>query len=77
MPHFRYTPSTPVIKRAPAVIDDTPTLVCLSCGDTKKPIRTILKLGVYPDMLVFVCPSCNDVETREDKGRASFRTVSM
>jgi hypothetical protein len=77
MSRFRYTPSTPFIKRALAVIDDTPTLVCLSCGDTKKHVRTILKFGVHPDMLVFVCPSCNDVETREDKGRASFRMVSM
>jgi hypothetical protein len=43
MSRFKYTLSTAVIKRASAVIDDTPTLVCLSCGDTKKPVRTILK----------------------------------
>jgi hypothetical protein len=73
MPHFKYTPSTPAIKRAPAVTDDTPTLVCLSCGDTMKPVRTILKLGVNPELLVFVCPSCNAVETREDKRVAYAR----
>jgi hypothetical protein len=43
--------------------DQHPILtVCLSCGNTMKPVRTILKLGVNPELLVFVCPSCNEVE---------------
>ena len=67
MLHFEYTPSTPAIKRAPAVIDHTPTLVCLACGDTMRSVRTIPKCGVLPELLVFVCPSCKEVETKEEK----------
>ena len=43
-----YTPSTPAIERSPPVPDSTPTIVCLSCGDTMKHFRTISKLGVRP-----------------------------
>jgi hypothetical protein len=29
-----------------------------------KNVRTIPKLGVRPEQLVFACPSCNEVETK-------------
>jgi hypothetical protein len=48
---------------------NTPTLVCLSCGDTMK-CHTIPKLGKLPELLVFVCPSCKEVEVKEDKHAA-------
>ena len=67
MPHSEFTSSTPVVERSPATIDNTPTLVCLSCGDTMKRVRTIQKFGVLPKLLVFVCPSCKEVETKEEK----------
>jgi hypothetical protein len=76
MPDFKYTPSTPSIKRAPAITEDTPTLVCLSCGDTMKPVRTIPKLGVHPEWLVFVCPSCKGLETKKTRTTASPNRVS-
>jgi hypothetical protein len=60
-----YTPSTPSIERSPPVPDNTPSLVCLSCGDTMKLFRAIPKLGARPEQLIFVCPSCNGVDTRE------------
>jgi hypothetical protein len=61
-----HTPSTPVIKRSPAIVPDKPpTLACLSCGDAMEFVRTIPKLGVLPELLVFHCPSCKDVDTME------------
>jgi hypothetical protein len=63
MPH--YTPSVPAIERAQPVPDNTRTLVCLSCGDTMKHLRTIAKFGVRPEKLIFVCPSCKGVEAKE------------
>jgi len=65
-----YTPSTPAIERSPPVPDRTPTTVCLSCGDTMKHFRTISKLGVHPEQLIFVCPSCKGFDTKEVKRMA-------
>jgi predicted RNA-binding Zn-ribbon protein involved in translation (DUF1610 family) len=44
--------------------DDTPSLLCGSCGDTMKHFRTIPSLGVRRQQLMFICPSCGEVETR-------------
>jgi hypothetical protein len=60
-----YTPATPAIERSPPVHDSTPTIVCFSCGDTMKHFRTISKLGVRPEQLIFVCPSYKGVDTKE------------
>ncbi len=65
-----YTPSTPAIERSPPVPGNTPMLLCLSCGDTMQHLRTIPKLGVRREKLIFVCPSCKDVDTKEVKGVA-------
>ena len=62
-----YTPSTPAIERSPPVRDSTPTTVCFSCGDTMKHFRTISKLRARPEQLIFVCPSCKGVDTKEVK----------
>jgi hypothetical protein len=70
-----YTPSTPAIDRSPPVPDRTPTIVCLSCGDTMKHFRTISKLGVRPEKQIFVCPSCKGVDTKEVK-RVTYECVS-
>jgi hypothetical protein len=75
MPDFKYTPSIPPFKCAPAITEDTPTLVCLSCGDTMKPVRTIPKLGAHPEWLVFVCPSCKEHETKKTSGRRETASV--
>ena len=60
-----YTPSTPAIDHPHPVLNSTRTLVCLSCGDTMKHLRTLPKLGVRPEKLIFVCPSCKEVHTKE------------
>ena len=60
-----YTPSTPAIERSPLVPGNTPMLVCLSCGDTMQHLRTIPKLGVRLEKLIFVCPSCKGFDTKE------------
>ncbi len=59
-----YTPATPAIERSPPVPDNTLTLVCLSCGDAMDLVRTIPKLGVLPELIVFHCPSCKGVDTK-------------
>jgi hypothetical protein len=40
-------------------------MLCLSCGDTMKHSRTIAQLGARPQQFIFVCPSCNGIDTRE------------
>jgi hypothetical protein len=42
-------------------------MLCLSCGDTMKHLRTIAQLRVRPQQFIFVCPSCKAVDTREAK----------
>ncbi len=44
-----------------------PTLVCRCCGDTMEHSRTVLKLGMRRERLIFVCPSCQAVDTKELK----------
>ena len=61
------TVSTLAIERSSSVPDRGRTIVCRSCGDTMKHFRTISKLGVRPEQLIFVCPSCKGVDSREVK----------
>ena len=65
-----YAPSTPAIERVAPVLDRTPTMLCVSCGDTMKHFRTIAKLGVRPEQFMFRCPSCKGVDTRQVKRAA-------
>ena len=60
-----YTPSIPAIECPPLVPDDTPTLICPSCSDTMKHVRTIPKLGVRLEQFIFICPSCEGIDSRE------------
>jgi predicted RNA-binding Zn-ribbon protein involved in translation (DUF1610 family) len=67
MPKSHYTPSSRAIERSPQLRGSASTLVCLSCGDTATHAQTIPKLGVRPELMVFVCPSCKGVEARAFK----------
>jgi hypothetical protein len=60
-----YAPSIPAIECPPLVPDNTPVLICPSCGDTMQHLRTIAKLGARLEQFMFVCPSCERVETKE------------
>ena len=60
-----YPPSIPAIECSPLVPDNTTILVCPSCGDTMQHVRTIPKLGVRLEQFIFVCPSCEEVDTRK------------
>jgi hypothetical protein len=62
-----YKPSPPAIARSPLVPDRGLTIVCRTCGDTMKHFRTITRLGVRPEKLMFRCPSCKGVDTKEVK----------
>jgi hypothetical protein len=65
MPKSVDTRSTLAVEHRPPVPDRTPTILCLACGDTMKPRRIIPKLGLRPELLIFVCPSCKEVEAKE------------
>ncbi len=67
MLHYTYTPSARTVERLPRVPDRTPTMLCVSCGDTMKHVRTIERLGMGSQQFIFVCPSCEGVDTREGK----------
>ena len=62
-----YPPSIPAIECSPLVPDNTTILVCPSCGETMKHLRTIPKFGVRLEQFIFVCPSCEEVDTKEAK----------
>jgi hypothetical protein len=62
------------------VSDNLPILRCPSCGNMMKLLRTVPRLdqrgpdpqgGGLPDLLVFLCPSCNEIETKEDNKAAA------
>jgi predicted RNA-binding Zn-ribbon protein involved in translation (DUF1610 family) len=55
------------VERSPPHPTEPPTMVCPSCGDTMKHVRTIAKLGVRSEQLIFVCPSCNAVDSKKLK----------
>jgi predicted metal-binding protein len=60
-----YPPSIPASECPPLVPDNRPVLVCPSCGDTMQHLRTIPKLGARLEQFIFVCPSCEEVSTKE------------
>jgi hypothetical protein len=64
---YSHMPSTPAIESLPRIIDRTPTMLCICCGDTMKHFRTIAQLGVRPKRLIFFCPSCSGVDNKESK----------
>ena len=57
----------PAIECSPQVPDNRPVLICPSFGDTMQHLRTIPKYGARLEQFIFVCPSCEQVETKEVK----------
>jgi Family of unknown function (DUF6455) len=49
------------------ILAASPTLAatCPRCGHLMRLARTVPKLGVLPELFVFRCPSCNEVETKQ------------
>jgi len=66
-----YTPSIPAVECSPLVPDNTPVLICPSCGDTMKHLRTIPKLGTRLEQFIFVGPSCEGTDTKEVRKHAA------
>jgi hypothetical protein len=58
-------PSIAAVDRSRPAPGGTRTILCPACGDTMEHLRTISKRGVRPEKLIFVCPSCKGVETKE------------
>jgi len=49
----------------PTTLAGTATALCPCCREPMRLMRTIPKLGGLPELLVFVCESCREVETVE------------
>jgi len=47
-----------------ALPDNLPFILCAGCGQVMKLIRSVPSLGTVPELHVFVCPSCGEVETK-------------
>jgi hypothetical protein len=45
----------------------TATLKCPKCGEPMNLVRSIPKLGALPELCVFHCEACHEVEIREDE----------
>jgi len=46
--------------------DNPPIRLCPPCGNAMKVVRVVPRLGAFlPELLVFRCPSCGEVETKE------------
>jgi hypothetical protein len=58
-----HTRSIPALECSAQVPGNTPVLICPSCGDTMQHLRTIPKFGARLEQFIFVCPSCEQVET--------------
>jgi hypothetical protein len=43
------------------------TPICRRCRHPMKLSRTISEIGLLPELLVFHCVGCDEVETQEDK----------
>jgi hypothetical protein len=46
------------------------TIVCSHCGHAMRVVRIIPKLGELPELLIFLCPSCAEIDTLEAKQAA-------
>jgi hypothetical protein len=62
-----HSPSTIADEGSHPLPDSNRTLVCPSCGDTMRHLRTVPKIGVRQEKLIFACPSCKEVDTKEIK----------
>jgi hypothetical protein len=50
--------------------DNLPIVVCPACAQAMKLLRTVPRMGGLPELFIFLCPSCNEVETQEGKAAA-------
>jgi uncharacterized Zn finger protein (UPF0148 family) len=58
-------------------LENAPTIVCPSCGHVMKLVRAIPRLAALPEVLLFSCPSCNQVETKEAKRVSVVTSASV
>jgi predicted RNA-binding Zn-ribbon protein involved in translation (DUF1610 family) len=48
--------------------DILPAVICIRCGQVMRLTRTIPRLGIIPQLDVFVCPDCGEVRAKEARG---------
>jgi predicted RNA-binding Zn-ribbon protein involved in translation (DUF1610 family) len=50
--------------------ENLPIMVCPACGQTMKMLRSVPRAGGLPPLLTFLCPSCCEAQTQDDKRAA-------
>jgi predicted RNA-binding Zn-ribbon protein involved in translation (DUF1610 family) len=53
--------------------DILPAVVCIRCGQVMRLTRTIPRLGIIPELAVFLCPDCGEVRAKEAAGTRGGR----
>lgn len=54
-----------------ASADALPAVICIRCGQVMRLKRVIPRLGIIPELNVFVCPDCGEVRAKEAIGTRS------
>ena len=54
-----------------AAMHESDTPKCPECREPMRLIRTIPHLGILPELRVFYCAACKEVETREEHRHAA------
>jgi hypothetical protein len=44
--------------------DNLPFITCTRCGQLMRLVRAMPRCGILPELHVFACPSCGDIETK-------------
>jgi hypothetical protein len=44
--------------------DNLPFVTCSRCGQLMRLVRTMPRCGILPELHVFACPACGDIETK-------------
>lgn len=71
MPKCSCAPLCGTTEGSPRAAVNTLLVVCPACGDTMEHNRTIPKLGIRPELLIFVCPYCKETEAMNMRRIAS------
>jgi hypothetical protein len=71
-----HSPTIPAIECSPLAPDNTPVLICPSCGDTMQHLRTIPHLGrVWNSSSLFALPA--NKSTRRKSGGVASREPKL
>jgi hypothetical protein len=67
----KFAPESAMVTFMTMVTDNFPLLRCPACGNVMRLVRNVPRPGGLPNLAVFACASCSEVETREDRRSAA------